>query len=95
MNRMEAALSTEAGAAELVAAVGVGSEPDVARAYNDLVDMLGDDDADLADLQSVVSDASSDPEIVVACLQSLGVFATAASGRYRLEPVLAGAWRLR
>lgn len=98
MDGLETFLATPVGAAELVAAVGVGSDACVARVYTDLVEMLTDDaadDADLADLQSVAADSGGDPETVVACLLSLGVLTASSNGRYRPEPVLAAAWRRR
>jgi hypothetical protein len=95
LTRLEARLATAAGAAELVDLTGVCAEEELARAYNDLVDVLGDSEADLGDLHAAVSDATSDPEAVVACLRALGVFNADESGTFRLEPVLAAAWKQR
>jgi hypothetical protein len=95
LTKLEAHLATAAGAAELVDLVGVCAEEELARAYNDLVDVLGDGEADLGDLHAAVSDATSDPEGVVACLRALGVFNADESGTFRLEPVLAAAWKQR
>jgi hypothetical protein len=53
---------------------------------------MGDGQADLADLHMAVSEATADPEALVACLRALGVFTSDGSGMFRLEPVLAAAW---
>ena len=95
MNKLETYLATTAGAAELVDLVGVCAEEELARAYHDLVDVLGDGDANLGDLHAAVSDATADPEAVIACLRALGVFSSEGSGTFRLEPVLAAAWEHR
>ena len=95
LNKLETHLATTAGAAELVDLVGVCAEEELARAYHDLVDVLGDGDADLGDLHAAVSDATPDPEAVIACLRALGVFSAEGSGTFRLEPVLAAAWEHR
>ncbi|WP_139209859.1 hypothetical protein [Microlunatus flavus] len=98
MDRLEASLATPEGAAELVAAVGVGTDPAVSRVYDDLVEALADDPdgADLVDLEALASESDPDPKSAVACLLSLGVLnASGSSARYRLEPVLAAAWQRR
>ena len=95
MTAIEARLATPEGAAELVDAVGVGHDPCIARVYSDLVDILGADEADLADLESAAADSGEDPEVVIACLRALGVLNPAGVGRHRLEPVLVAAWRVR
>ncbi|TDW92883.1 hypothetical protein EV137_0150 [Kribbella pratensis] len=85
-------LATEAGAEELVRLVGIRTDDEVARAYSALVTMLDEDSADLADLHSGAGEVTADPELVVACLMSLGVFTPTKDGHYQLEPLLADAW---
>jgi hypothetical protein len=95
LDQIEAHLATAAGAAELVDLVGICADEEVTRAFQDLVEYLGDEQTDLADLHLVVKDATSNPEGVIACLRALGVLTPDRSGMFRIEPVLAKAWSLR
>ncbi len=94
LDDLEKYLSTTEGAVEVVDAVGLRLDPMVQRGYGDLVTMLGQDSADLAELHVAAGESTTDPEAVVACLQSLGAFERVDKGQYRLEPVLAHAWSL-
>jgi hypothetical protein len=86
-------LATTAGADELVRLVGIQTDNEVARVYSALVMMLGSDSADLADLHSVAGEVTADPELIVTCLTTLGVFSPTKNGHYELESLLAEAWR--
>ena len=92
VDALEAHLATPEGAAELVAAVGLEHDEEVARGYAAVVDLVGAGEASLEDLEAAVEDVCGDASAAVACLIALGVTSADTDGQHRLEPVLRAAW---
>lgn len=85
-------LSTQNGANQLINAVGVAADPQVAKVWDTLVDL--DEPAFHDELIGLLADDVGDQSAaLVNVLRVLGTLVTTKEGRFACEPILTNAWR--
>jgi hypothetical protein len=88
-------LDTDDGAAELVEAVGLTQDENLAAAFDTILAYAGSE-ASVSDLLEAIGLADHpDPEAALACLDALAVFDVDAAGAHRVEPLLVRCWPYR
>ncbi len=89
---LERELNTSAGAADLVEAIGLAKEPNLAAAFGMILAYAGSE-ASVSDLlEAIALSDVSDTESALACLDALAVFDVDAAGLHTVEPLLFRCW---
>jgi hypothetical protein len=91
LDELEAYVNSPAGHSDLLDAVGLNHDPELARAYASIVALVDDQNVGRADLQ-VAADMDGNASDVVERLLALQVFDSHSDGSYSLEQRLVTAW---
>ncbi|MBP2183839.1 hypothetical protein [Amycolatopsis magusensis] len=88
-------LASDEGAAELINAIGITADDDLAAAFSSVLTLVDNDQATLADLIDAAEETVDQPHIAVACMESLAIFNLSDDGKYSIEPLLVRSWPRR
>jgi hypothetical protein len=95
LRKVAAELATPAGAAELVAAVGLSGDEQLSGAFEAVLSVIDSGNLTRADLHVAAGLSVDQPSVAVECLISLQVFDLDADGKFLPEPLLVRCWPQR
>jgi hypothetical protein len=90
--RLKSELDTPAGAAALVAEVGLSGNEQLCRALEGVVEVIDSGSLTRAELEVAAEFAVDEPSVAVECLIALQVFDVDGDGRFVPEPLLMACW---
>ncbi|MGH3402320.1 MAG: hypothetical protein ACRDRJ_07375 [Streptosporangiaceae bacterium] len=95
LRKVAAELATPAGAAGLVAAIGLSGDEQLSGAFQAVLSVIDSGNLTRADLHVAAGLSVDQPSVAVECLISLQVFDLDADGKFLPEPLLVRCWPQR